>query len=237
MCAGFAFSVRWERFMPDAASRRLHRLPAFPTQRTSRARSGRRLARLQANSYAGAFCAETCIERPCDERASSLFRLGHAKMNVSWEPLWRVLLSRTIIVGAVVMLSQPARVAGAEEQPDNEWEAGLQTTIIRLAVPSERSLGFGGRIGRTLSTHIAVEAEANHFPENPGGNFAETQVVGGVKAGARVGSWSGFIKIRPGWLRFGGRDFRARNSASNYAVLDLGAVAERSITDRIAFRM
>jgi len=165
------------------------------------------------------------------------FGLRHTRMKVAWEPLWPVLLSRTIIVGAVVMLSQPARVAGAEEQPDNEWEAGCQTTIIRLAVPSERSLGLGGRIGRTLSTHIAVEAEANHFPENPGGNFGETQVVGGVKAGARVGSWSGFIKIRPGWLRFGGRDFRARNSASNYAVLDLGAVAERSITDRIAFRM
>ena len=62
-------------------------------------------------------------------------------------------------------------------------------------------------------------------------------MVGGVKAGGHVGSWGGFIKIRPGLLHFGGRDFRARNSALDYAVLDIGAVAERSITERMVFRM
>jgi hypothetical protein len=89
----------------------------------------------------------------------------------------------------------------------------------------------------TARSHITVEAEANRFPENPSGNFGETQVVGGVRAGGYVDSWDGFIKIRPELLHFGGRDFRARNSALDYAVLDIGAVAQRNITKQLIVRM
>jgi len=144
---------------------------------------------------------------------------------------------KAIIAGTVVLLSFPIGTAKAQGELHYKWEAGFQVTTIQLGAPAEKPFGLGGRIGRELGNHITVEAEANHFPENPSGNFGETQVVGGVKAGGHFGSWGGFIKIRPGLLHFGGRDFRARNSALNYAVLDIGAVAERSITERMVFRM
>jgi len=142
-----------------------------------------------------------------------------------------------IIAGTVVMASLPIGAANAQGEPNYKWEAGFQVTTIQFGAPAEKPLGLGGRIGRELGNHITVEGEANHFPENPSGNFGETQVVGGIKAGGHIGSWGGFIKIRPGLLHFGGRDFRARNSALDHAVLDIGAVAERSITERMVFRM
>src|SRR5215468_5544625 len=149
----------------------------------------------------------------------------------------RKTMLKTIIGGTVVMLSFPIGVANAQGEPRYQWEAGFQVTTIQFGAPAEKPLGLGGRIGRDLGNRITVEAEANHFPENPSGNFGETQVVGGVKAGSHFGSWGGFIKIRPGLLHFGGRDFRARNSDLDYAVLDIGAVADRSITERLVFRL
>jgi len=141
------------------------------------------------------------------------------------------------IAGTVLLLLFPIGFANAQGESKYKWDTGFQVTTIQLGTPAEKPIGLGGRIGRSLGNHITVEAEANHFPENPSRNFGETQVVGGIKAGGRLGSWGGFIKIRPGLLHFGGRDFRARNSALNYAVLDIGAVAERSITERMVFRM
>jgi hypothetical protein len=149
----------------------------------------------------------------------------------------RKAMLKAIIAGTLVILSLPIGMARAQGEVNYKWEAGFQMTTIKLGAPAETPFGLGGRIGRQLSNYFTVEAEANHFPENPSGNFGETQVVGGVKAGGRVGSWGGFIKVRPGLLHFGGRDFRARNSALDYAVLDIGAVAERSITERMVFRM
>src|SRR5215510_12662137 len=139
----------------------------------------------------------------------------------------RKAMLKAIIVRTVVMVLLPIGAANAQGEPNYKWEAGVQVTTIQFGAPAEKPLGLGGRIGRELGNHITVEAEANHFPENPSGNFGETQMVAGVKAGGHIGPWGGFIKIRPGLLHFGGRDFRARNSALDYAVLDIGAVAER----------
>ena len=149
----------------------------------------------------------------------------------------RKAILKAIIAGTVVMLLFTIGAANAQGELNYKWEAGFQVTTIQFGAPAEKPFGFGGRIGRELGNHITVEVEANHFPENPSGNFGETQAVSGIKAGGRLGSWGGFIKIRPGLLHFGGRDFRTRNSALNYAVLDIGAVAERSITERMVFRM
>src|SRR5262245_53285979 len=146
-------------------------------------------------------------------------------------------LLEAIITGTFVMLSFPIGTANAQGEPRYPWEAGLLVTTIQMGAPGEKPLGFGGRIGRELGNHITVEAEANHFPQNPGGNFGETQVVGGFKAGGHVGLWGGFIKVRPGLLHFGGRDFRGRNSVLDYPVLDIGVAAERNIRERMVFRM
>src|SRR5262245_31921388 len=141
------------------------------------------------------------------------------------------------VAGTVLLLLFRVGFANAQAESKYKWETGFQVTTIQLGTPAEKPFGLGGRIGRSLGNNITVEAEANHFPENPSGNFGETQVVAGVKAGGHVGSWGGFIKIRPGLLHFGGGDFRACNSVLDYAILDVGAVAERSITERIVFLM
>jgi hypothetical protein len=146
-------------------------------------------------------------------------------------------MPKAIIAGTVLVLSFLIGAANAQGEWKYKWEAGFQVTTIQLGAPAEKPIGLGGRIGRSLDNHITVEAEANHFPENPSRNFGETQVVGGIKAGGQFSSWGGFIKIRPGLLHFGGGNFRARNSALDHAVLDIGAVAERSITERMVFRM
>jgi hypothetical protein len=138
---------------------------------------------------------------------------------------------QAIIAGTVLLLLFPIGTANAQGESKYKWEAGFQVTTIQLGTPAEKPIGLGGRIGRSLGNHITVEAEANHFPENPSRNFGETQVVGGIKAGGHVSSWGGFIKIRPGLLHFGGGDFRSRNSALAHPVLDIGAVAERRITE------
>src|SRR5262249_4938877 len=149
----------------------------------------------------------------------------------------RKAMLKAIIAGTVVMVSLPIGAANAQGEPNYKWEAGFQVTTIQFGAPAEKPLGLGGRIGRELGNHITVEAEVNHFPENPSGNFGETQAVGGIKAGGHLGSWGGFIKIRPGLLPLDSRDFRARTSDLDHAVLDIGVVAERSIRERMVFRM
>jgi len=144
---------------------------------------------------------------------------------------------KAIIAGTVLLLLFRIGFANAQGESKYKWETGFQVTTIQLGTPAEKPFGLGGRIGLSLGNHITVEAEANHFPENPSRNFGETQVVGGIKAGGHVSSWGGFIKIRPGLLHFGGGDFRSRNSALDHPVLDIGAVAERRITERMVFRM
>src|SRR5881397_3971 len=93
----------------------------------------------------------------------------------------RKAMLKAIIAGTIVMLSLPIAAANAQGERDYKWEAGFQVTTIQFGAPAEKPIGLGGRIGRELGNHITVEAEANHFPENPSGNFGETQVVGGLK--------------------------------------------------------
>src|SRR5262245_9675736 len=141
------------------------------------------------------------------------------------------------VAGTVLLLLFRVGFANAQAESKYKWETGFQVTTIQLGTPAEKPFGLGGRIGRSLGNNITVEAEANHFPENPSHNFGETQVVGGIKAGGHVGLWGGFIKIRPGLLHFGGGDFRSRNSSVDHAMLDIGAVVERTIRERMVFRM
>jgi len=162
---------------------------------------------------------------------------GFFMASASYSSAKRTAMLKTIIAGTVVMMSFPIGAANAQGDSKYKWEAGFQVTTIQFGAPAEKPIGLGGRIGRALGHYITVEAEANHFPENPSGNFGETQVVGGIKAGGHVGPWGGFIKVRPGLLHFGGSNFRARNSALDHAVLDIGVVAERNIRERVVFRM
>jgi len=110
---------------------------------------------------------------------------------------------KAIIAGTVVMVSLPIGAANAQGEPNYKWEAGFQVTTIQFGAPAEKPLGLGGRIGRELGNHITVEAEANHFPENPSGNFGETQVVGGARRMYNTDQIC--ILLKPPAMRIGNR--------------------------------
>src|SRR5262249_33156475 len=118
--------------------------------------------------------------RKHEERSSEEMIWQAASVSFSTK---RKAMLKAIIGGTVVMLSFPIGAANAQGEPKYQWEAGFQVTTIQFGAPAEKPLGLGGRIGRELGNHITVEAEANHFPENPSGNFGETQAVGGIKTG------------------------------------------------------
>jgi hypothetical protein len=133
----------------------------------------------------------------------------------------------------VLFISQ----AKSRDNPGGQWEVGGQITTIRFHAPSEKPLGFGGRVGRDLGRHFGLEAEANYFPQNPSTNFGETQVAAGVKAGVHLGRWGLSLKVRPGLIHFGG-DFARRNPAiTNRFALDSGGVAEFNLRPWLGLRI
>src|SRR5262249_56046918 len=95
---------------------------------------------------------------------------------------------KAIIAGTVLLLLFPIGTANAQGESKYKWETGFQVTTIQLGTPAEKPFGLGGRIGRSLGNNITVEAEANHFPENPSHNFGETQVAAGIKTAGHVPS-------------------------------------------------
>src|SRR5215467_10560917 len=138
-------------------------------------------------------------------------------------------------IGLGTSLTSPGQT---EKHP---LETGAQFTGLHLNTLGERALGFGGRgsyefTRRTLI--IAPEVEFNYFPQNPSGNFGETQLLAGVRAGVKIDQFGFFLKARPGLVHFGGGDFTERNggSATNFAV-DVGGVFEYYVSQRVAIRL
>lgn len=139
------------------------------------------------------------------------------------------------IFAGVLLVGRAARAQDVMEHP---WEAGFQVTAIEFRGPAEKPFGLGGRLGRNLNRHLSLEAEASYFPQNQQGNFGETQVVAGMKAGVWLGQWGAFFKVRPGLVHFGGSFFRERNpNIANRFALDIGGVWELNLSSRFAGRM
>ena len=106
------------------------------------------------------------------------------------------------------------------------FEAGVHFTGLHLHTIGEGAAGFGGRFTYNRFEHLAFEAEASHFPENPSGNFGETEALFGVKAGTRFDQFGIFAKVRPGFIHFGGGDAAERLSQKTHFACDLGGVLE-----------
>ncbi len=106
------------------------------------------------------------------------------------------------------------------------FEVGLQFTSLRLHALGEGAGGFGGRFTYNRFEHLAFEAELNHFPENPSGDFGETEAFFGVKAGTRFDQFGLFAKARPGVIHFGGGSAAERLSQKTQFACDLGGVFE-----------
>jgi Outer membrane protein beta-barrel domain len=132
---------------------------------------------------------------------------------------------------------RPLASANARAQPSvGRTELGVQFTTINLNEFGEKPSGVGGRFGYNVSSHISLDTEVNHFPENPSGNFGETLALFGVKVGKRFDRLGVFAKARPGVIHFGGGDFSQRLRDKTHFAVDLGGVLEYRLSPHIFVR-
>jgi len=130
--------------------------------------------------------------------------------------------------------------AGAA-QTERPLEIGAQFSVLDVKPLEEGAGSVGTRASYDLSFKkitVAPEIEFNYFPQNPSGNFGETQLLAGVRTGVKLGQFGFFLKTRPGLVHFGGDDFKERNhgGSTNFAV-DVGGVFEYYISSRVALRL
>ena len=128
----------------------------------------------------------------------------------------------------------------AQSDERKPFEAGVQFTTLRLNTLGEGAAGIGGRASYEFKRGkliFAPELEYNYFPQNPSGNFGESQLLTGVRVGFRIDRVGIFVKARPGFVHFGGDDFRSRNNgpSTNFAC-DFGAIFEYPATGRVGAR-
>jgi hypothetical protein len=135
----------------------------------------------------------------------------------------------------VVLVSGQTHAQGYAYEPP-KFEAGPLFTGLRLDTMGEAAAGLGGRFTYNRFEHLAFEAEAGHFPENPSGNFGETEALFGVKAGTRFDQLGIFAKLRPGFIYFGGGDAAERMSDRLHFACDLGVVFEYYPSSRSMLR-
>jgi hypothetical protein len=149
---------------------------------------------------------------------------------------------------ALLVQSRGAFAQGMTDE--HKLEIGGQFTSIGLEGFGDAVKGIGGRVGYNFNDHLALDAEANFFPETHLGNnqFGQkAQGFIGVKAGERT-KWIGvFAKVRPGVMSIGeltsGFDCTSRSSFTecrpnhNQFALDAGGVVELYPTARSIIRV
>jgi hypothetical protein len=125
-------------------------------------------------------------------------------------------------------------------QTERPPQIGAQFTALKVDAVGEGPVGVGGRASYDLRFRrltMAPELEFSHYPQNPSGDFGETQLLFGARAGVRIDRFGFFLKARPGLVHFGGNNFTRRNgSATNFAV-DLGGVFEYYTSHRVVLRL
>jgi hypothetical protein len=105
-------------------------------------------------------------------------------------------------------------------------EVGLHLVSLRLTAVEERVFGIGAIIARDVLPLLSIDADVNYFPENPSGNFGETEALLGVKLGTRSDRMGLFAKVHFGFIHFGGQFFDGRLPNRTKPALDLGLVFE-----------
>jgi hypothetical protein len=143
-----------------------------------------------------------------------------------------------VVVGLFIFFT--ALVDAGLAQTERPLEIGAQFTILRVDPLGEGATAVGGRASYDLRFRrltIAPELEFNCYPQNPSGDFGETQLMAGVRAGVRIDRLRFFLKVRPGLVHFGGNNFTRRNGSSTNFALDLGGVFEYYISHRGALRL
>ena len=139
-----------------------------------------------------------------------------------------------VVVAAATMLLSNQAIRAQDSAP--KIEVGLQFTALHLTDFQEGPVGIGGRIIYNFTNNFALDAEASHFPENPSGNFGETQGLFGMRAGKRMDTIGTFVKARPGFIQFDGGYFDKRLDKKRFFALDIGGVIEYYPSSRIVLR-
>jgi len=117
------------------------------------------------------------------------------------------------------------------------FEVGAQLAIHDVPALGETLVGYGFRFTDNLyRPFLAFDSEINFFPTGSTGNLGETQAFFGLRAGAHVGRWGVYAKLRPGLTNFGGGGFPQRLSSGTQFALDIGGVLEYDVLPHIALR-
>lgn len=147
-------------------------------------------------------------------------------------------MRRRVFLGAIaasaMMLLNIQAIRAQGDAP--KIEAGVQFIGLRLKDFQEGPVGIGGRFIYNLTDNLAIDVEVSHFPENPSGNFGETQGLFGVRAGKRMDKIGAFVKARPGFINLGGGFFDSRLDKKRFFALDIGGVIEYYPSSRTVLR-
>lgn len=125
------------------------------------------------------------------------------------------------------------------QSPVQKIEAGVFLSSLNMNESTgEGSIGFGGRFSYNFNRYVAFDTDASYYPQNPSGNFGQTLVSAGVKAGIRSEKFGVFAKAKPGVIHFGGNAFQAtHNGSRDYFSFDVGGVLEYYSNSHILLRL
>jgi hypothetical protein len=114
----------------------------------------------------------------------------------------------------------------------------MQVVGAHLPALGENPLGYGFRFTYAPGHQpfISFDSEINTFPTHSTGNFGQTQAFFGLKAGARVGQFGLFFKVRPGFDQFGGGADPGRLTRRLNFAMDVGGGVEYYFAPHLALR-
>src|SRR5262245_28612097 len=115
-------------------------------------------------------------------------------------------MKRSFVTVLLILL---ALAAVAAAQADKPLEIGVAFSVLLVDPLREGAGSIGARASYDLAFQrltLAPEFEFNYFPQNPSGNFGETQLLAGARAGVKVDQFGFFLKARPGFVHFAGGD-------------------------------
>ena len=136
----------------------------------------------------------------------------------------------------VLLFLVPASRAYAQDRR-GPIEVGFQVTGVHLHKIDETPLGFGGRVLIDFHRRFGLDAEVDHYPENPSGNFGETAALLGIRSGGRWSRFGAFAKARAGVMHFGGAYFDQRLERKTVADMDVGGMLEYYPSPRTTIRI
>jgi Outer membrane protein beta-barrel domain len=139
----------------------------------------------------------------------------------------------------IFVLPSAARAQSRTEE--HRFEAGAVFTVLDMRdATGGKSGGVGVRFTYNFHEYAAFDSELVHYPENPSGNYGETQGLFGIRAGKRFGKAPVglFVKARPGFVKLG-NDVTRYNPAFEETrfALDLGGVLELYPSERTIVRV